>query len=68
MICTLTYMELIEHLRLVPNSAEVKRLLYLFEDQLNNPMHWVKGRPNAVLRANKGILVKLYQESLKINS
>lgn len=60
-------MELIEKLRLVPLSAENKRLLNTFEEQLKNPIHWVKGRPNAVLRANKGILVKLYQ-SLEINS
>lgn len=68
MICTLTYTELIEHLRLVPLSKENKRLLYLFEDQYNNPMHWVKGRPNAILRANKGLLVKLYQEHYDTNN
>lgn len=61
-------MELIKYLRLVPLSKENKRLVDQFEEQLSNPMHWVKGRPNAVLRANKGLLVKLYQQSLKINS
>lgn len=68
MICTLTYTELIEKLRLVPLSAENKRLVDQFEQQLNNKIHWVKGRPNAVLRANKGLLVKLYQEHYDTNN
>ena len=64
MLVTLTYMELIEKLRSVPNPEN--KLLDILELQYNYKLNWkADGKPNATLRANKQKLVAMYNTYLE---